>query len=450
MHPSSFENMQKCFDRYIRGSDLETSDEVVVLDVGGALINGSYSDIFAGPRFTYLGADLNAGPGVSVVLTEPYSIPLNDSSVDVVISGQMLEHCEFFWLTFQEMVRVLKPGGFIFMIAPSTGPIHNYPVDCYRFYPDAYRALAKYTKCNLLDVWMDPRGPWHDLTGVFQRPSLPMPPKPERQEMAPAPSFAPPESPGLPEEEVTGGDGHYQNTLRQLHEVLEPRLYLEIGVRHGQSMALSKCPSVGVDPAPDIRGTLPASVELITKTSDEFFETLPKDKFPHAPDLIFIDGMHLFEYVLRDFMHAERLSAPHTLIVIDDILPNHPSQAARNRHTRVWTGDVWKIHDCLRTYRPDLTLLPLNTTPSGLLLVAGLDPKNRVLWERYNAIHKNYTKSDKVPKDVIARTGVASSTTPAIGAIAEFLKQARTENLKPAKIRQTLRSLVGAPQTTGT
>ncbi|HEY3169271.1 MAG TPA: methyltransferase domain-containing protein [Candidatus Binatia bacterium] len=37
----------------------------------------------------------------------PYEIPLADSYADVVISGQMLEHCAYFWLSFQEMVRVL-------------------------------------------------------------------------------------------------------------------------------------------------------------------------------------------------------------------------------------------------------------------------------------------------------------------------------------------------------
>ena len=86
-----------------------------------------------------------AGPGVDIVLDDPYRLPFGDGEVDVVVSGQMLEHCEFFWLSFGEMLRILKPDGYLFLIVPSAGPIHNYPVDCYRFYPDAMKALAKYT-----------------------------------------------------------------------------------------------------------------------------------------------------------------------------------------------------------------------------------------------------------------------------------------------------------------
>lgn len=64
--------------------------------------------------------------------------------------------------------------------APSRGPEHRFPQDCWRFYPDAYRALAKYTRMDLLEVstdWEanhpDPlSAPWGDTVGVFQQPAL--------------------------------------------------------------------------------------------------------------------------------------------------------------------------------------------------------------------------------------------------------------------------------------
>lgn len=170
MHISSMENMQKCYSKYISNSDIDKQEKIVVLDVGGIDINGSYKSIFTKQNYTYLCADIQEGPSVSIVMKNPNEIPLEDSSVDIVISGQMFEHCEFFWVIFTEMVRVIKPGGFIFLITPSAGPIHRYPVDCYRFYPDAYQALAKYAHCNLIDVWLDDREPWRDLVGVFQLP----------------------------------------------------------------------------------------------------------------------------------------------------------------------------------------------------------------------------------------------------------------------------------------
>ena len=76
------------------------------LDVGGADVNGGYRPIFDDPRYRYLTVDLAAGEGVDVVLDDPYRLPFADGSVDIVLSGQMLEHCEFFWLTFAEMMRV--------------------------------------------------------------------------------------------------------------------------------------------------------------------------------------------------------------------------------------------------------------------------------------------------------------------------------------------------------
>lgn len=159
--------MRRCYERYVAGTDLERPG-VSVLDVGGADINGSYRDVFSGPQFRYIGADLAAGPGVSVVMDDPYRLPFEDHSVEIVLSGQMFEHCEFFWLAFAEMIRVVKPDGYVFLIAPSIGPHHQFPVDCYRFLPDSYRALAKYADCRLVDVWWDETGGWHDLVGVFQ------------------------------------------------------------------------------------------------------------------------------------------------------------------------------------------------------------------------------------------------------------------------------------------
>src|SRR5579859_2561474 len=132
MHASSFENMQKCYSRFVAGGPLGTQEEVRILDVGGADVNGSYRQIFDHPRFAYTAADISDGPGIHVVLDDPYRLPFDDRSMDIVLSGQMLEHCEFFWLSFAEMVRVLRPSGYLFLIAPSAGPEHRYPVDCYR------------------------------------------------------------------------------------------------------------------------------------------------------------------------------------------------------------------------------------------------------------------------------------------------------------------------------
>ena len=96
-------------------------------------------------------------------------MPLAPESVDVVVSSSCFEHVEFFWLMFNEVLRVLKPDGLFYLNAPSNGEFHRYPVDCWRFYPDAAQALVNwgrrtgynplllesYTSAQRLDIWND-------------------------------------------------------------------------------------------------------------------------------------------------------------------------------------------------------------------------------------------------------------------------------------------------------
>ena len=169
MHLTSMNNMKICYEKYILGDFLNKKENVSVVDVGSMNINGSYRPIFNDKKIKYIGLDLAAGNGVDIAIKDPYHYPMNSESIDVVISGQTFEHCEFFWEAFIEMARVLKKDGYIFLIAPSCGKIHRFPVDCYRFYPDSYNALAKYAKIKLVQSWLDRKSGWGDLVGVFQK-----------------------------------------------------------------------------------------------------------------------------------------------------------------------------------------------------------------------------------------------------------------------------------------
>ena len=171
MHTSSLEHVKR-----LVGNHLDPKRSLHVVDIGSYDVNGSYKQFFEQPAWRYTGVDLAAGPNVDVVLTSPYRLPFRSFSIDVVVSGQAFEHVEYFWLTWMEMTRVLRPGGLIFLLAPSRGPEHRYPQDCWRFYPDGYRALAKYTGLELLEVSTDwephaiaDSAPWGDTVGVFRR-----------------------------------------------------------------------------------------------------------------------------------------------------------------------------------------------------------------------------------------------------------------------------------------
>lgn len=167
MHQSSFDNMKYCFEKYIK---VDNSLQKLVVDVGGRNVNKkggvNYSSIFPNTNFLYKTLDVVNEPGVDIFCKDPYKFPVADSSVDIVISGQTLEHAEFFWLTFNEMVRICKKGGFIFCIVPMAGKVHRFPTDCWRFYPDAYQALAKWGEVELLESFQHDNY-WRDNVGIF-------------------------------------------------------------------------------------------------------------------------------------------------------------------------------------------------------------------------------------------------------------------------------------------
>jgi predicted SAM-dependent methyltransferase len=81
-------------------------------------------------------------PSVDMVVPPGEKLPFEDSSVDLIVSTSCFEHDPCFWLTFKEMTRIIKPSGYIYINAPTSGPYHTYPGDNWRFYSDAGQALA--------------------------------------------------------------------------------------------------------------------------------------------------------------------------------------------------------------------------------------------------------------------------------------------------------------------
>ena len=186
----------------------------------------------------------------------------------------------------------------------------------------------------------------------------------------------------------------YFDVLADLHRSLRPATYLEVGVFRGDSLRLASSDtlSVGVDPEPILAPGNESNRHVEVMTSDAFFAgPRPHELFGDRPvDLVFIDGMHLFEYVLRDFMNAEALASPESLIALHDCLPRDASTASRERATEHWTGDVWKLILCLLDQRPDLELSIIDVPHSGLCLVRGLNPSDHTLRDNYDTILEKY------------------------------------------------------------
>ena len=173
--------------------------------------------------------------------------------------------------------------------------------------------------------------------------------------------------------------------LQLLHQKTQPRTYLEIGIRTGRSMVLSRCRSIGVDPSFKIDNPIHCDVQLIKATSDDFFaREEPLAHFDGVPvDLAFIDGMHLSDFALRDFINIEPFMADTGVVVLDDVLPRNGLEAARDRKTEPWTGDVYKVVEILQRRRPDLVVLLVNTAPTGTAVVIGVDQASTILKDTY-------------------------------------------------------------------
>jgi len=182
----------------------------------------------------------------------------------------------------------------------------------------------------------------------------------------------------------------YRTHIAALHGHLAPRVYLEIGVFRGDTLALAPLSTMAFgidpDPRPEAVRRYAALTRIHRRPSDDFFLALESGDvaLPGAVDFAFIDGLHLFEQALRDFIHVERQCHAGSVVMFHDTLPVAALPAARVRRTTHWCGDVWRIVPCLRRYRPDLTLVSVPAYPSGLTLVTGLDPSSSVLARAYD------------------------------------------------------------------
>ncbi len=247
---------------------------------------------------------------------------------------------------------------------------------------------------------------------------------------------------GSTEQETLSGDTDKHHLLNKIHEQLQPEFYFEIGVQMGKSLALAKCEALGVDPMPMVAQILPTTAKVITSSSDTFFMQQSDLLLHKSIDFSFIDGMHLFEYALRDFINVEKYAQPYSLVVIDDIFPGHPDQAKRERNTRAWTGDVWKVKETLEKYRPDLFILAVDAYPTGLLLISALDPNSTILTDNYQTILNEYSADIPVPDEIMLRKGAISGSSEVIDKVIGALKLIKHQQTDTSTLKNTLRQLV--------
>lgn len=162
--------------QYFKETYLNPNEELKILDIGSFDKDGNYNYglILNEKKWTYHGLDLKPGNNIDIVVENAYDWEdeIEDETYDLVISGQAFEHIEFFWLTLEQVKRVLKPGGLFFLIVPSTGPVHKNPYDCYRFNENAMKAMAKYINLRVIEYGTNfdkISDPWYDTFLVAKK-----------------------------------------------------------------------------------------------------------------------------------------------------------------------------------------------------------------------------------------------------------------------------------------
>jgi SAM-dependent methyltransferase len=172
MHHTALQNCQQFFESYGESIN-KLAPKARVVEIGSQDVNGSLRT-FCPANFDYIGVDFVAGKGVDLILDDPYTLPFESESVDVVLSSSCFEHSEMFWLLYIEIMRILKPTGVFYLNVPSNGELHRWPVDCWRFYPDSGRALITWAKRNgmnsqLLESYTSTQigDQWNDFVAVF-------------------------------------------------------------------------------------------------------------------------------------------------------------------------------------------------------------------------------------------------------------------------------------------
>jgi hypothetical protein len=275
---------------------------------------------------------------------------------------------------------------------------------------------------------------------------------------------------------------HLHIFLAAMHRTLKPRTYLEIGVFHGGSLRLALCAAIGIDPAPALSSPLRATSHVVVRSADEFFaEPHPLEPYygrrgvswrsllrrpraitrwlqgaPRRSDgerfveLGFIDGMHHFEFALRDFMNVERHSAPWSVVVFDDMLPQNQVQALRARATPDWTGDVFRLHKVLTAYRPDLVTVLVDTAPTGVLVVFAPNSLDTALHTSYDQIVAENVHDDPqlVPDEVIRRTEALSMEEFFRSGLLDVVRTARQRRESSAWVARELSAVLARSRST--
>lgn len=145
-----------------------------VLEVGPRFFPSEFQQALGDPSIGWDTVDIDADPRLTYVTDEPYRFPIPDALYDVVLAANVLEHVPAVWRWIKELARVCRVGGLVITINPVNWRFHEWPVDCWRAYPEGMRALhdeahleTLLSRAESTEGWRD-RVNWHGLELVLK------------------------------------------------------------------------------------------------------------------------------------------------------------------------------------------------------------------------------------------------------------------------------------------
>jgi hypothetical protein len=194
--------------------------------------------------------------------------------------------------------------------------------------------------------------------------------------------------------------------------------YLEIGVYDGANFNSVNCKyKIGVDPDLSSKATMHLK-------SDEFFN-ISQEKF----DLIFIDGLHHYDQVMKDINNSLSRLNDNGIIVCHDMNPEKEEHQIIPYSGGIWNGDCWKAFVQLRRLRPDLEMFVIDADYGCAVIKKGnqevLKIDEEVNWE-------NLIKNRKKWLNLISTS--------------EFIKKFSNEVSKYEDLKELLYAYVNNPE----
>ena len=112
-----------------------------------------HRDLF-NPDCDFVMTDYLEGADVDVVSDAHDFKEFPDDTFDGVYSASTFEHIQYPWVAAAALLRIIKPGGWLYVATHQTFPVHGYPYDYTRWTDAGLRSLFEWVGFEVVEADM--------------------------------------------------------------------------------------------------------------------------------------------------------------------------------------------------------------------------------------------------------------------------------------------------------